>query len=287
MAGPTADEADSAIPKEAGDSTVDLSSEEQRKVSDRTMPRPQVVYEVIRQEGEIELSRPTAALAWSGLAAGLSMGFSLVAQGTLVAMLPAAPWRPLISSLGYSIGFIIVILGRQQLFTENTITPILPLLLNFTRARFFNVARLWTVVLLANLAGTFIFALVATGAKVFPADVHAAFVSLGTAAAAPAFLTLFVRGVFAGWLIALMVWVLPNAQQARTMVILIITYVVGVAGLSHVVAGSIDVLAAVLAGNVTWAHFIGGFLLPVFLGNTVGGVALVAGLNHAQVVPEA
>ncbi|MDQ2818451.1 MAG: formate/nitrite transporter family protein [Candidatus Eremiobacteraeota bacterium] len=250
------------------------------------MPRPHVVYEAIRQEGEIELARPTAALAWSDLAAGLSMGFSMVAQGTLIAMLPPAPWRPLVSSLGYSVGFVIVILGRQQLFTENTITPILPLLLNKTRERLFNVGRLWAVVLTSNILGTLLFALLASSRGIFAANVQAAFVSLGTQAAAPDFATLLVRGVFAGWLIALLVWLLPNAQQARTLVIFLITYVVGVCGLSHVIAGSLEVLAAVFAGAVTWQHYLAGFLLPVLLGNVVGGVALVAGLNHAQVVPD-
>ena len=89
-----------------------------------------VVYETIRREGEEELRRAVSALAWSGLAAGLSMGFSFIAEGLLVAHLPDSPWRPLLSKAGYCIGFLIVILGRQQLFTENTLTVILPLLLH-------------------------------------------------------------------------------------------------------------------------------------------------------------
>jgi Formate/nitrite family of transporters len=115
-------------------------------------------YEVIRQEGLDELERSTRALAWSGLAAGLSMGFSLVAEALLRAHLPDAAWRPLIAKSGYSVGFLIVILGSQQLFTENTLTPIVPLLHEWSANRLRNVLRLWSAVLMANLIGALLFA---------------------------------------------------------------------------------------------------------------------------------
>ncbi|MDQ6622159.1 MAG: formate/nitrite transporter family protein, partial [Verrucomicrobiota bacterium] len=128
------------------------------EVQSRTAPPGDVVYEAIYKEGEHELERGTTALALSGLAAGLSMGFSLFAEGVLRAHLPDAPWRPLITKFGYSLGFLIVILGRQQLFTKNTLTVILPLLKEKKLALLLNVARLWTIVLIANLIGAFIFA---------------------------------------------------------------------------------------------------------------------------------
>src|SRR4051812_34111347 len=94
----------------------------------RTAPSGRIVYKTILNEGNEELARSSSALFWSGLAAGLSMGFSMIAQAFLASYLPDAHWRPLVAKFGYSIGFLIVILGRQQLFTENTLTPILPLL---------------------------------------------------------------------------------------------------------------------------------------------------------------
>ncbi|HMR68580.1 MAG TPA: formate/nitrite transporter family protein, partial [Anaerolineae bacterium] len=105
-----------------------LDQNDKKEVRRRTAPRAAIVYETIRREGEDELDRTTAALIYSGLAAGLSMGFSFLGEALLQAHLPEAPWRPLISKAGYSLGFLIVILGRQQLFTENTLTPILQLL---------------------------------------------------------------------------------------------------------------------------------------------------------------
>ena len=107
-----------------------------------------IVARAVAMEGEEELGRPTSALAWSGLAAGLSMGFSLVAEGLLRSRLPDAPWRPLVAKFGYSVGFLIVVLGRQQLFTENTLTPVLPLLqAQGPRHGCSNLLRLWAIVL--------------------------------------------------------------------------------------------------------------------------------------------
>jgi formate-nitrite transporter family protein len=103
-----------------------LTNKQQQEAEDRTSGSAVVVHEAIRHDGEEELSRPTSALAWSGLAAGMSMGFSFVSQALFRAYLPDQPWRPLLVSLGYPLGFLIVIIGRQQLFTENTLTAIIP-----------------------------------------------------------------------------------------------------------------------------------------------------------------
>jgi formate/nitrite transporter FocA (FNT family) len=93
---------------------------EKKEAEERSSPSGAVVYQAISSEGEEELERPTSALMWSGLAAGMSMGFSFVAEALLRAHIPDASWRPLIVNFGYSVGFLIVVLGRQQLFTENT-----------------------------------------------------------------------------------------------------------------------------------------------------------------------
>src|SRR5512138_3945953 len=105
-----------------GDSAVPLRPSERRRARERTAPGPHVVHEAIRREGEEELARPSSALFWSGLAAGLSMGFSLVGEAVLEAALPGSAWRPIVAKLGYSLGFVFVVLGRQQLFTETTLT---------------------------------------------------------------------------------------------------------------------------------------------------------------------
>ena len=254
------------------------------KAEERTAISAHIVHDAILQEGEDELKRPTSALAWSALAAGLSMGFSFVAEGLLHSMLPEADWSPLISKFGYSIGFLIVILGRQQLFTENTLTVILPLLYRHDLQCVKNVARLWSVVLTGNLLGALLFAWVLGYAAVFEAPVIAALDEVGTHAIHGDFGTTMLRGVFAGWLIALMVWLLPFADAGRVAVIVLLTFLVGIAGFPHIIAGSVEVLYVALKGLVSWKSAILGYMIPTLCGNVLGGVALVAMLNHAQVV---
>jgi formate/nitrite transporter FocA (FNT family) len=254
------------------------------EAEERSAPSGKVVYHAILSEGEEELSRPSSALFWSGLAAGLSMGFSMIAQGLLKAHLPEARWSALVHSFGYSVGFLIVILGRQQLFTENTLTPILPLLKHKKIQVLANVARLWAVVLIANLIGALAIGFVAVRSNAFSHDVRRAFVEMGHAAMSPGPGTILLRGIFAGWLIALMVWLLPYAEVGRVWVIIIITYLVGLGHFSHIIAGAVEVFALSAAGEKPWLSVICGYLLPTLIGNIIGGVTLVAALNHAQIV---
>ena len=131
-----------------------LNEEEQEQAAKVAALRPHVIHEVVREEGEIELRRSFAALGWSGFAAGGSMGFSFLGMALLRATLPDEPWRHAIESFGYTLGFIIVILGRQQLYTESTLTAVLPVLTNPGWAAVSRTARLWAIVLSANLLGT-------------------------------------------------------------------------------------------------------------------------------------
>jgi formate/nitrite transporter FocA (FNT family) len=257
---------------------------EQRQVEERVAIGANVVYEAIRREGDDELRRPAAALAWSAFAAGLSMGFSFVAEALLTTYLPNQPWVPLISKAGYSIGFLIVILGRQQLFTENTLTVILPLLLDTKLKVLLRVMRLWGIVLAANLVGTCLFAYCIADLPVFDAHTRQSFVLIAAAHLGRTFGTVLLRGIFAGWLIALMVWLLPAAEHSRVAVIIIITYLVGIGGLTHVVAGSTVMFFAVATGMDSWSGYALHFLAPVLIGNIIGGLSLVAALAHGQVV---
>lgn len=263
---------------------ADLDQDEQKNAREEQSLDAKTTHEVIRLEGERELERSTGALAWSGLAAGLAMGFSLVAQGVLHHALPDAPWRPLVVSLGYGVGFLIVILGSQQLFTENTLTPIVPLLTRRDGTTLRNVARLWAVVLGANLVGALIFGWVAARTQAFDAETRHAFTELSRKAMEPDFGLTLLRGIFAGWLIALMVWMLPAAKTAHLWVIVIVTWLVGAAHLSHVVAGSVEAFYLSALDEQSWGESLGGFVLPALIGNVLGGTGLVAALNHAQAV---
>lgn len=265
---------------------IPLSEGERKEARRRSAPGVAVVYEAIRREAESELRRPNRALFWSGLAAGLSIGFSFLAEALLLSGLPNSQWQSLVSKLGYSVGFLIVILGRQQLFTENTLTPILQLLHEKTRDVLADTARLWGVVLCANFIGTFAFALALSATSIVDAHQVAALNTIAIHALDGGFWNTLLRAIFAGWLIALMVWLLPVAETGRVTVIIIITYMIGIAGLPHIIAGSSEVFYALLTGAASPGVAITGFFVPTLIGNTLGGVALVAAINYAQVYAE-
>jgi formate/nitrite transporter FocA (FNT family) len=265
-----------------------MSESEQEKreaeeVEHRSSPGGKVVYKAIMKEADEELDRASAALFWSGLAAGLSMGLSLIAESTLRHHLPDAPWRILVAKIGYAVGFVAVILGRQQLFTENTLTPMLPLMKRKDGKTLANVARLWGVVLVANMLGALAFAAVAARTSAFDSDLRGTMVAIGHEAMAPGWGTLLIRAVFAGWLIALLVWMLPYAESSHFFVIVLVTWLIGAASFAHVVAGAVEVFVVGWSGQKPWAEIFGSYIAPVLLGNILGGVTLVAALNHAQV----
>jgi formate/nitrite transporter FocA (FNT family) len=106
-----------------------LTKAEQEDAKELAAPRSPVIYEVVRRQGEEELRRPLGSLFWSGIAAGVTIMASVIAEGALRHKLPAdAPWRETVADLGYSVGFLMVILGRMQLFTEQTIVTVLPVM---------------------------------------------------------------------------------------------------------------------------------------------------------------
>jgi formate-nitrite transporter family protein len=257
---------------------------EKKQVEDRVAIGAHVVYETIRREGEEELRRKPSALAWSAFAAGLSMGFSFIAEALLTAYLPNQPWRHLVVRLGYSVGFLIVILGRQQLFTENTVTVVLPLLLRKDVSTLWRMLRLWGVVLTANLVGTFLFALCVGKVNLFDSQIQQCLTQIGASHLGASFGIVLVRAIFAGWLIALMVWLLPAAESARVSIIIIITYLIGIAGFNHIIAGSTTMFYLIVTGSISWGTYLVQFFFPTLLGNVIGGLALVAALGHAQVV---
>jgi formate/nitrite transporter FocA (FNT family) len=260
------------------------ADEVDQEAEEKSAPSAHVVYEAIRKEGRHELERKNSSLAWSGLAAGLSMGFSFVTMALLHHHLPDTPWRPLVATLGYSVGFLIVILGRQQLFTENTLTVILPLLTRKRMRDVVKVTQLWSVVLAANLLGGLIFAWVVAKTAAFDPHLHQAFDDVASQSLSHPFAVTLLRGIFAGWLIALMVWLLPAAETARIWVIIILTWMVGAFHFPHIIAGAAETFYLALNGLRGWGEVLGGFLLPALIGNTIGGVTLVAALVHAQIV---
>jgi formate-nitrite transporter family protein len=277
----TAETAPKADPEGDPGSQAEQETEEQQ-VREAQSIDAKSTYEVIRREGEKELERSTEALFWSGLAAGLSMGFSFLTEGILRANLPDAPWRDLVAKLGYSVGFLVVILGSQQLFTENTLTPMVPLLAEKTREKLNDVLRLWGAVFVANMIGTLLFGFALARLAVVDPEVKRALSDIAQVAMRSDWWTTFLHAIYAGWIIALLVWVLPGTENNKVAVIVVMTWLIAAGGFAHVIAGSSEVFYAAWRGEASWADAVAGFVLPSLIGNMVGGITLVTALNHAQ-----
>ena len=263
-----------------------ISEEEVKDVEELSAPRTPVIYEVVRRLGEEEMERPLTSLWWSGVAAGLSISFSLLAQAILETHLPEASWRVLMASFGYSVGFLMVILGRQQLFTESTITVVLPVLKDFTAGNVARMLRLWAIVLVANLTGTLFAALFCTYFPVLPGELFDGMLTLSRHLLDVPWWKMFFHGIASGFLIAAMVWMIPSAETAKFAVITLMTWLIAVGGFTHIVAGSMEAWLLVLSGDWEWWRMIAQFAVPVLIGNMVGGTALFALISYAQVMEE-
>jgi len=259
---------------------------EAKKISEARRLRAAILYEVIRVEGEGELARSASALWWSGLAAGLSIGLSVLSQALLATHLPDAEWKLIIERMGYAVGFIVVIMARQQLFTENTLTAVLPVISAWQLHWLWVMLRLWAIVLAANLVGAFIFALAIAHMGMLPADVAAQVTVISQHMMENSASEMFVKGIAAGWLIAALVWMLPSAENAEFFLIGLMTYLIALGGFTHVIAGSVEAFYLwVNQGATTFDVFLK-FLLPTLAGNVVGGTVLFALLSYAQVRDE-
>lgn len=252
-------------------------------VEDLKAADAQDLHKAVREEGEEELDRPVSSLFFSGLAAGMAIASSLIAEGALHHALPDTPWRTIIVSLGYPIGFLVVILGRMQLFTESTITAMLPLVTRPSGWALRRTLRLWSVVLGANLIGTALAGGMIAAGLLGGSELRTAMIEVSMAITELSPGATFVNAVPAGFMIAILAWSLPNAREQSFLVIVAITYVVAIAAFSHSIVGSVEAWLLVFSGKVGVAEALGGLMVPAILGNLLGGAGLFALLAHAQV----
>ncbi len=242
------------------------------------------IYENVSAAAEEELDRSFSSLAWSALAAGLIIGFSFFAAAYL-GTLASDPWKHAAQSAGYPLGFIFVVLARNQLFTENTLEPIIPLLRKPTWPVFRKVLGLWGAVFAGNIAGALLVAWVAARTPMLDGALSPALRDLSRGATEGGFLIVAYRAVFAGWLIALMAWLVASTHETLAQVTLIwlTTAPIAMFGFRHSIAGAVEAFYRAFSGDASWSTMLGSFLVPAVIGNIVGGVFLVALLNHGQV----
>ncbi len=238
------------------------------------------IFQRVVATADEEFGRSGRLLFLSGIAAGLSIGLSLVAQAALTAAVPGDT-TGLVGNLLYPVGFLLIVQGRYQLFTENTLTPVtlvmtriasLPLLL-----------RVWGIVLAANVIGAAAMAFLLAKTGVFSPEAAAVARGFGEHALHVPLDDLFWKAVIAGWIVASMVWLMHAARDSvtRFLTIFVLMFLIPSAGLYHCIIGACEVLYLCFQGLAGFGES-AVFFLVVVAGNTAGGVLLVAILNSAQ-----
>jgi formate-nitrite transporter family protein len=242
------------------------------------------IHSNVLVQAEDEMKRPALDLFWSALTAGLTIGWSFVG-GAYVSTLVAPEYRKAAQAVIYPLGFIFVIIGRSQLFTENTLEPVIPVLDHPTGEKLGKMLRLWGLVLLGNMVGAAAFALLFSHTSVVPGEVNSQMLDMSAKAMVGSFGSQFYHAIFAGWLIALTAWLVAATSFTGAQIALIWLTTAPIAALDfrHSIAGSVEAFFAASSGLTTWGAAVGDFVVPAVLGNIVGGVIFVAMLNHGQV----
>ena len=260
-----------------------LSDDEMGSVPEKKAESARVVHEAIRLQGQDELDRPILSLLLSAFAAGVGISVSVLAETFLKLRLPPAPAFELVSSLGYPVGFVIVILGNLQLFTEQTVAAVLPVATHPTPRNFARLARLWALVLAGNMLGTLLAAVLMAWQVILSAEQLAAATDLSARLLEHDFTRTLLLAMPAGFLVGSIAWIRPSANSGEFWIVTIITYVIAIGSFSHVVAGAVEAWLLWLTGHASLGWALGGFILPALIGNIIGGTGLFALLAHGQV----
>ena len=230
------------------------------------------------------MERGALELAFSGVASGLVIGFTFLATAFLTSKVSPEN-RPVAAGIAYPLGFIFVVLGRHQLFTENTLEPVVPVLERRTLRSLRKLVRLWSIVLPANRIGAAVFALAVAWTPVLEPSLNGALLDAALTATSGSAFLVFYKAIWAGWLVATMAWLIASTRDTTAQIALVwlTTAPIAALGFRHSIAGAVDVFYRIWSGDVGFGTGILGFEIPALAGNIVGGVVLVALVNHGQV----
>lgn len=248
---------------------------------------PHTVLEQQLAKSEEDLERPVCAQLLSGLSAGLDLGFGPLTMAVVITLtrgrLPE-PVTELLVANTYALGFILVVMGGSMLFTEQTTSAVQPVLAR--RASIGALLRVWGLVLLANLVGATLFAAVAAhlGPALGIVEPYA-FGEMARKMVEHSWSVMLLSAIAAGWLMGMLVWLVAGARDTVSQIFFVwlTTFTIGILGLHHSIAGTLEVLMGVFAGEGATMGDYGRFILWSVLGNLVGGSLFVAGLKYAHI----
>lgn len=281
--GERSEESGWSAPQSGDESNDSGSSESSSHQKNLERPTAEDIYEQVALNAKTELKRSTLSLAISGYAGGIFMGLSGLGMALVLGFFGVSPLTHFVASMFYPTGFIVVIVGRAQLFTENTLYPVALVLAE--KRELLNTLRLWCTVLPANVLGALTFAALAARTPALPPQTRQALIDLGLHAAHASPGTIFWSGITAGWIIATAAWLVSGSHSitGSVMILGLLTFVVGFGNFAHCIATSGEILSAVLGGQIAASSYLHWLWLAV-AGNVCGGVFMVTLLEYGQAI---
>jgi formate/nitrite transporter FocA (FNT family) len=246
------------------------------------------IHENIREPAEEEMWRPASSLLFSAFAAGMLMAFSFLAAAFAASLTDDPTLKHAFASAAYPLGFLFVVIGRSELFTENTLEPVIPLLHTRSARTLMGMLRLWGILLVGNLLGAALIAFVLARTGMVNESLRESLAHLAEKSTGDGFALTLYRGIFAGWLIALLAWLLASTRETISQIVLIWLTTAPISALEfrHSIAGSVEAFYRASIGAAGWGEMLGSFVVPSIIGNAIGGVVLVALMNYGQVAEE-
>uniref|UniRef100_A0A8A2VEB5 Formate/nitrite transporter family protein n=1 Tax=Haloterrigena alkaliphila TaxID=2816475 RepID=A0A8A2VEB5_9EURY len=239
------------------------------------------IFHRIVAAADDEITTGTRELFFSALAAGFAITLTFMLYASLT---EATGGAPIAGALLYPLGFVYIIIGDYQLYTENTLPPVALVLERLASVP--ALLSVWTIVLFGNLAGGTLGAYVLANTGVFSPDTMAVAVEIAESAAATPWWDLFFKGIFAGLIVAGVVWLDYASQDttSRLVLVYIAFLAIPLGNLFHGVVSATEATFLVFRGQLPLATGAFDFVLPVLLGNTLGGIVLVTVVNYFQAV---
>jgi formate/nitrite transporter FocA (FNT family) len=255
------------------------------KRTDEALRHPDDILGKAIKDGIEQLDRGFLSLFLSAMAAGLILGFtamSVAIAESQMLLLDPIYFSRLATALVYPLGFVLCIMSGTQLFTEHTATAVYPVL--DRRSSIKKLFRLWLIVIVGNLVGAMISAVFLLQAE----DVINAkpgFIQIGKHLVNYGFQPLFFSAILAGWLMAIGAWLIKATPSALSQMvsIYIVTFVIGIGGLHHSIAGSVEMFSAYLISDIFSISQVFRFVVITILGNMIGGSIFVALLNYGHI----
>ena len=245
---------------------------------------PDEIWEVAKDEGERRLARRWPALVATGFVGGadIMIGvFVLAATSAAVTAAAGPELGHLAGSLVFGVGFVMLIVGRGELFTENFLVPVSTVLARRAQPR--SLLRLWVITFVANYAGILLVTLIMKTTGVLQPETLAAAAEPAETLVARDGLPSLLSAILAGAVMTLMTWLTHAAEQdiGRIVIALLIGFVIALGTFNHAVVAFGETMLPYLA-NTTDIGLgdIARTLAYAIVGNLIGGLGLVT-LNRA------